>query len=250
MRGAVTLLTRLPLTVVPTDGPGAAAFGLVGALIGVVGAIPLVLLAGPAGEPWIGALGAVAAIAVVTGGMHLDGLADTADALSAPDAVTAERARKDPSLGAGGVIAIVVVIAAEVAALASLSGSIGAVPAGLALIGVAAGSRVVPVIIVRSIGAATDARLGSWFAERVTVTDALLAVASALVAVALLAMAARILDDRWLAVAASGGGTIALGIGAGAILIARRGALDGDGLGAIVELSVVAGLATAAIVVA
>jgi hypothetical protein len=33
-------------------------------------------------------------------------------------------------------------------------------------------------------------------------------------------------------------------------LIARRGALDGDGLGAIVELSVVAGLATAAIVVA
>jgi cobalamin synthase len=75
-------------------------------------------------------------------------------------------------------------------------------------------------------------------------------VASALVAVALLAMAARILDDRWLAVAASGGGTIALGIGAGAIVIARRGGLDGDGLGAIVELSVVAGLATAAIVVA
>ena len=42
--------------------------------------------------------------------------------------------------------------------------------------------------------------------------------------------------------------TVVLGCLAGAIVVARRRGLDGDGLGAIVELSVVGGLLVAAVV--
>ena len=65
-------------------------------------------------------------LAAVSGGLHLDGLADTADALVAPDAYAAERAREDPSVGPGGAVALLVVLGAEVAALASRDGVVGA----------------------------------------------------------------------------------------------------------------------------
>src|SRR5687768_10762678 len=79
---AAGLLTRLRVGSV-ADVPGAAAFALVGAAVGGLAAAALVLLA-LAGEPVLGATAAMGVFAAVSGGLHLDGLADTADALVAP----------------------------------------------------------------------------------------------------------------------------------------------------------------------
>jgi adenosylcobinamide-GDP ribazoletransferase len=246
VRNAVALLTRFPVASPSTDRPGAAAFGLVGAFVGVAGAVPLAALAGPAGEPWLGSVAAVAVMVVVTGALHVDGLADTADALVARDPVAAERARRDPTLGVGGVLAIVLVVAGELAALTSLSTGLGAMGAGLVLVAVAAVSRVVPVLVNlgggRS-GSPSASTLGSWFAARVTATEALLSVGSAV----LLAAGLTIVGGGVVTVGAASAAL--LGIGLAAVIVALRGGLDGDGMGAIVELSMVAGLAGAAVVV-
>ncbi len=86
--------------------------------------------------------------------------------------------------------------------------------------------------------------LGGWFAQRITTTAVAIAAASA--AVIGFAMAGWPLlplgrrdrrrrrgrpSARW----------------PPALIVGRRGGLDGDGLGAIVELSVLAGLASAAL---
>jgi adenosylcobinamide-GDP ribazoletransferase len=246
VRSAVALLTRFPVASADTDSPGAAAFGLVGAVVGVAGGIPLAVLAGPSQEPWLGAVAALAVMAVVTGALHLDGLADTGDALVARDPVAAERARKDPTLGVGGVLAIVLVVTAQLAALVSLASSVGGQRAAAVLIGVVVASRVVPVVAafaVARLGRSDSASLGSWFSERVATLDVIVAAASAVLMVTALGAVSGIV------VAVAGIGAVVLGgLVAAAIVTLRRG-LDGDGMGAIVELSVVAGLVTAAVMV-
>jgi adenosylcobinamide-GDP ribazoletransferase len=247
VRSAVALLTRIPVATPETDTPGAAAFGLVGAGVGVLGAIPFALVAGALGEPWIAAVAAVATMAIVTGALHLDGLADTADAVMARDAEAAERARKDPHLGTGGVVALMLVVAADVAALVSLgvSGSAGAIRGGLVLVAVAGTSRVVPVLLTVILGRLRQAgttTLGGWFAERVTSAD----VAGAVASVAISAAALGLVGGLIVPIAAIG--TLVAGCGVGAIVIGLRDGLDGDGMGALVELSVMAGLIVAALV--
>ena len=245
VRSAVALLTRFPVATGDTDAPGAAAFGLVGALVGAAGAIPLAALSGPGQEPWLGAVAALAVMAVVTGALHLDGLADTADALVARDPAAAERARKDPTLGVGGVLAVILVVGAQVAALVSVVNGAGTATAALVLIGVATTSRVVPaiaaVIAVRR-RPGDDPTLGSWFTERLTGIDVAVATASSVALVVVLTATGGF--EVGIASIAAG----ALGLGSAAAIIALRQGLDGDGMGAIVELSVVAGLATAAVV--
>ena len=114
-------------------------------------------------------------MAVASGAVHLDGLADTTDALLARDAAQAEIARKDPAIGSGGVVALVLVLAIQVAALASLAvlpGGSGPVVAGLACIAAGAVSRALPVVVVLLRGDAVGrVGLGAWFAERVGVLD-------------------------------------------------------------------------------
>ena len=88
VRAALALLTRLPVRPTDADAGGAVAFPLVGMLVGLCGAVPLGLLAT---EPLLASLLAIAATTILTGALHLDGLADTADALLAPNPVQAER---------------------------------------------------------------------------------------------------------------------------------------------------------------
>lgn len=247
VRSAVALLTRLPVATAETDAPGAAAFGLVGAGVGLLGAIPFVLIAGVLGEPWIAAVAAVATMAIVTGALHLDGLADTADAVMARDAEAAERARKDPHLGTGGVVAVILVLAADVVALVSLGtrAGAGAIGGGLVLVAVASTSRVVPVLVAVVLGGLRPRRrttLGTWFAERVTSADVAVAVASATFVAAALGLIGGLVV--WIAAI----GTLLAGCVVGAIVFALRRGLDGDGMGALIELSVVAGLTVAAFV--
>jgi adenosylcobinamide-GDP ribazoletransferase len=247
MRGAIGLLTRFPVATSSTDRPGARAFGLVGAAVGIVGAVPLVLLGSSAGEPWLGAIVALATTALVTGAMHLDGLADTADALLARDAEAADRARKDPRLGVGGVSALIFVIGVQAAALASLIGSVGALTAGLALVVATAIARVIPVVAVRAMPTPAGASaMGGWFGAHVTLGDALLAAGSA---AALVAAAAIALGEGGTGLAVAAILELAAGVAITAAITMARGRLDGDGIGAAIELSVAVGLASMAVLV-
>jgi adenosylcobinamide-GDP ribazoletransferase len=236
------VLTRLPVGAV-VDDPGAAAFAIIGALIGLVAALPLVLF-GFAGEPVLGAIAAVATLAAVSGGLHLDGLADTADALLAPDQAAAERARKDPAVGPGGTVAILVVLGSQVAALASVTASSGPLVAAAILVVGGSLSRWLPVLAVVLLRqrVAPDG-LGAWFSARVSAVD----VGTGGFTVALAVVLAGALVG-WALVP---GALIGMGTGVvGTALVARaRGRLDGDGLGASVEIALTATLVGLAVVV-
>jgi adenosylcobinamide-GDP ribazoletransferase len=231
IRAAFALLTRLPVSSPDESSSGAAAFPLVGVVVGLAGAAPLVLAGGT--QPVLASLLAVAAMAVLTGVLHLDGLADTADALVAPYPAAAERARKDPAVGPGGVVALLLVLATEVAALAGIAGAGGDWLAGAALVVGATVARTIPVLAVQMVpGRVPPDGFAGWFARRVKPSDCLVAV---VLAVALTVAVA----------VATGSPIVALGAGVGAVvglviavvIASLRGQLDGDGLGAIVELT-------------
>lgn len=238
-RAALALLTRLPVGASDGIAGGAAAFPIVGALVGVAGLVPLVL---GAAEALLASLLAVAAMTVLTGALHLDGLADTADALLAPDPTTAERARKDPAVGPGGAVALILVLGTQVAALASLVASVGALTAGAALIVAAVVARTLPVAVVVLARSRVEAGgFGGWFAARVGLADAVAAVVIATFVTGVPALATR-------SVGVGLGGLVGAGAGlavAGGIVRGRR-QLDGDGMGAIIELTVAASLVAAA----
>ena len=116
------------LTVLPfanADGSagerlGRAYFPAIGALIGLVAGIVFVVTTAVS-TPLLGGAVAVAVLCVVTGAIHLDGLADSADGLLASgDAERRLTVMRDPRLGSYGVVAIVVVLVLDVAALASM----------------------------------------------------------------------------------------------------------------------------------
>ncbi len=241
VRAAVGLLTRVPVGTV-ADAPGAAAFAIVGALVGGLAAGVLVLLV-LGGEPVLGAIGAVAVMAGVSGGLHLDGLADTADALTAPDAAAANRARTDPAVGPAGVGTLLIVLGAQIAAIASASASSGAVMAISVVIVAAAVSRCVPVLAVVVLrGRIEPDGLGAWFSARTSAGDAAIAAATLTLIVALGSVA-----EGWpIAVAALTG--TAVGIAAAAGIARARGQMDGDGLGASVEIALTATVVALAVI--
>jgi adenosylcobinamide-GDP ribazoletransferase len=241
-RAAVGFLTRIPLGRRVLDRPGAAAFGIVGAVLAAIATLPYLALAGLAQEPLLGAVAAVSVVTVLSGAMHLDGLADTADALLARDPTAAERARKDPAVGPGGLGAVVLVLLAEVAALASIAASDVALGAWtlVAAVGVA---RVAPLILVLS--SRKEPRpdgIGAWFARNLSDADVTIAVATAGALVTMLALATSPLHARAALVGS------AVGLAMGWLVADRRGGPDGDSLGASVELTFAAILVAVAIV--
>jgi len=221
---AVGLLTRFPVraaAVAGSDASGAIAFPLVGAAVGLIGMLPLVLVG------WLQPLAsllALATIAVVTGALHLDGLADTADALLAPNRERAERARKDPAVGPGGVVALLLVVAIEASALAATATTAGTWQAAGALV------------------IAQDG-FGAWFAARVGPAVAGGAAALALVIGAVVALLTG-------SAAIGIGGVVGAGVGLAfaRMIVTWRGQLDGDGLGAVVELTGAAVLVATAVI--
>jgi adenosylcobinamide-GDP ribazoletransferase len=247
VRAALALLTRLP---VRADAAGAAltgsaAFAAVGAGIGLVAAVPAALLAGLA--PLLGAFLALAVIEMLTGALHLDGLADTADALAAPDPVRAEAARKDPRVGSAGAGAIVLVLGCAAGALVAIPAPV--VAGALVLAGTA--SRAVPAI-GRGAGSPAAAGFGAWFAAnsgRGGAGAALVTCAVAGTAVIAVEAALGAASPATAIVAAVAG--IAAGLAAGLLLLlglARRfGATVGDHHGAAIEVAFAAALAAHAV---
>ena len=230
--------TRLPLGsragAAATTSTGAAAFGLVGGLVGAVAGVPLLLFG--ALDPTVAAVLAIAVGAIVSGAIHLDGLADTADALLVPDPARAEAARTDPATGPGGVVAVVLVLVLDVTALSALAVAAGPAAAALACIAAGTVSRTVAVLASLAMRSRAAGRLGTWFIERLRPADAAVAASSAVVIVAVLALAAGPGGSGpSLAIGAVAGA--AVGLGGSWLIVWRRGQLDGDGLGASVELA-------------
>ena len=122
---ALSFLTRIP---VPNLGPleppdfarAALFYPVVGAVIGVILCIPLLLF--PHAPPLLLAAILTVIWAMVTGGLHLDGLADSADAWLGGfgDPAKTHRILKDPLVGAAGVIALVGVLLLKFAALVAV----------------------------------------------------------------------------------------------------------------------------------
>jgi adenosylcobinamide-GDP ribazoletransferase len=243
LAAAASFLTRLPIgrSATDVDRTGAAAFPIVGAMIGLGASVPIVLL-GPR-LPWPAAILALLVVAVTSGALHLDGLADTADALAAPTPDAAERARTDPRAGPVGVVAIVVDLLLGASLLAAMAATDTRLAAA-GLVVAAAGSRAAAPIaawLAARAGMRRPGGLGGWFAALVTGADAVVAIVAT---VLIVAAATLVAGDRVALGAAAGAVAAAIG---GTAVVLRRGQLDGDGYGAIVEIAFVAILAGVAL---
>ena len=119
---AVAFLTRVPVRREVDGGDvarSAVLFPVVGAAVGVVTA-GVALLAHLVLSPLLSAALAVAAATVLTGGMHLDALADTADGVGAREPLAAMR---DSRLGSFGVAALALDLLIKVGAVSQLVSS-------------------------------------------------------------------------------------------------------------------------------
>jgi adenosylcobinamide-GDP ribazoletransferase len=230
---AVAFLTRVPVgRLVVVDAAdvarGAALFPLVGAGIGAaVGAIAAGL-AGPLTAS-LAAVLAVAAGAALTGALHLDGLADAADALGGGTRERALEIMRDHQVGAYGALALVFDIATKIAAVSVLATRGDALRFCACAACVA---RAVPVVLGVALPyARTDGKAG--FVASAGRVGACVAV--------VLAAAIAILLHAWpLALLAAGSALVC-----GAILRSWLGGVTGDVLGASAELTETAALVLA-----
>lgn len=230
MRAALGFLTVVG-GAAPPDRRAPAWFGVVGALVGL--AVGGTWWA--AHELWPPLLAAVLAVAVdaaVTGFLHLDGLADSADGLLPP----VDRARRlaimaTPDIGAFGVAALVVVLVARVGALTSLT------PDVLLVAGLWAAARSGMALTMARVSYARAEGAASGFAGRSVAPAAVTA------ATALAAVVATL--GGWAGpttVLAATGGFVAV-----VALAARRvGGYTGDVLGAAGVVAETVGLVVAA----
>jgi adenosylcobinamide-GDP ribazoletransferase len=190
----------------------------------------------------LGSVLAVASVAVLSRGLHLDGLADTADGLGSrrPAAAALEVMRR-PDIGPFGVATLVLVLLVQVAAVAESTyrgtGWLGV------LVSVAAGRAAVWWGCVRGVPAARSDGLGAAFAGSLPVGAALLGTVALAVAAAALAW---LDDDRAWSVSVRAAGAVALAAVAAVLLVrwcrARLGGITGDVLGAAVEVGTTAAL--------
>ncbi len=232
VRCAAALLTRLRVAPPTVERTGSAAFGLVGAVLGALaGAVALAL---GDDRALLGAALALGVLALASGALHLDGLADTVDALAAPDAANAERARRDPAIGAAGAAALTLVLLVEAAALASLP--VGALLPALAVAGSA--SRAIPALAAPWTPRA-EGGFGAWFTAHSGRGGSAAALGTSLAVVVL--APGLVSAAGWLA-------GVAAGVSLLWLLARRFGAVSGDGYGAAIEVAFAAALVGGAVV--
>jgi adenosylcobinamide-GDP ribazoletransferase len=225
---AVAFLTRLPadrlITANASDLARAApAFPVVGAALGAAVGAAASLLAGPC-PPAVAAGVALALGAIATGGIHLDGLADTADALGARSREQALAIMRDPRIGSYGASALVLGLLVEAGALASLAER-GAVVPAMAAFGL---SRAVAPVLASLL---PYARPGAGLAQSLARASRIRAGVGALVACTL--VAALEPSQAPLLIAA------AVACCAAAWVLCRRrfGGVTGDTLGAAIVVT-------------
>jgi adenosylcobinamide-GDP ribazoletransferase len=167
----------------------------------------------------------MAMLAAITGGLHLDGLADTADGLFLwGDAERRLAVMRDPHVGSYGLIAIALTLIGKYAALSSLATD----ERGWGIFAAVAISR---TAILTSAGRAQYARpegTGRLVVEATTTQEALTAAGLVILIGTLCGRAAGLL----------GGGLVIVGsVGLTSLAARRLGGITGDILGALVEIS-------------
>ncbi|MFI9174343.1 adenosylcobinamide-GDP ribazoletransferase [Streptomyces lincolnensis] len=152
---------------------GAPLVGLVlGGVAGVVGLLLLVLGA----SALLAAVASVAVPAILTRGLHLDGLADTADGLgSGKPAEDALRIMKQSDIGPFGVITLLFVLLAQVGALAQVYGESWARGVVAAVVSATAARLALTLAARTGVPAARPEGLGAAVAGVVPVRGAVLA---------------------------------------------------------------------------
>ncbi|AWL38000.1 MULTISPECIES: adenosylcobinamide-GDP ribazoletransferase [Streptomyces] len=243
VRFAFGTLTVLPVRVSRWDR-GTARAGmlcapLAGLVVGLLAAVPGALLSLAGAGPLLAAVASAALPAALTRGLHLDGLADTADGLgSGKPAEDALRIMKQSDIGPFGVITLLFVLLAQVAALSELYGRGWAHGALGALTAATAARLALTLASRRSVPAARPEGLGA-------------AVAGTVPAGAAAAVAAVVVAGCAAAGAATGGYgaaryalAVLAGLAAAQLLlrhcVRRFGGVTGDVFGALEETAATA----------
>lgn len=245
-RMAVGTLTAVPIAPPRTVGPAAARTAM---LAGPVAVVPIAVVAGVLG--WAAALVLPAAVTAVvilgcfalgSRALHLDGLADTADGLTASyDRDRALEIMRRGNTGPAGAATLVLVLLLQAAALTAVVARPWGVAAAVALLCLARSS----LLITCSAGIPA-ARPGGLGAVVAGVVPRSWAVVAGSCAAAVAAVALRLSGRPWwqgvLAVAVAAAAVIAL------TLRCRRrfGGITGDVLGAGIEIAAAALLVAAA----
>ena len=232
LRSAMAFLTVLPVATSeggPGDRLGRAYFPAIGAVVGLASAAVFVLM-GSFSTPLLAAVAATATLALLTGALHLDGLADAADGLfGGGDIARRLEVMRDPRLGSFGVVAIALVLVGEVAAIASMSPGVAVaalvIAGALSRLAMLSVITLVPYVRTSGLGVAAgdsshrafDLSLGASFAAVACLLDW----PRALLALSLVALSATAV-----------------------VVLARRrlGGATGDVYGATAELCMLAGL--------
>lgn len=237
LRLTIGTLTRLPVPAPRqidrrTAGQAMSLAPLVALVLAAICGLPLLISRDRPVVALLIAIVSFALLAWATRALHLDGLADTADALGSgkPAAAALEIARKS-DIGPFGVITLIFTLLLQIAAIAFLPDAHDAYFAFV-------------IAIVTSRIALTWACTRLWPAAR---PDGLGAVVAAtvplLVAIAWTTIAIAL---AWILVGLAGSVSVVLGILAGIVLlvIARRrlGGITGDVLGATIEIATTATL--------
>jgi len=196
--------------------------------------------------PLVAAAMTLVAITLATRGMHLDGLADTADALSASyDRKKALEVMRRGNIGPSGVAAVVLVLLLDASALSSLlTTGTGIALAGLSLV---ASRQMLAWACSVGVPSARSEGLGATVAGSV---QPLMAGVGFVILLGVGAVATQYLDSAWWI------GPVALVSAAlAAVAVIHRanrrfGGITGDVLGAVIEVSFAAALTTAALLLA
>jgi adenosylcobinamide-GDP ribazoletransferase len=242
LRLAVGTLTRLPVPA-PRQidrriaGQAMSLAPLVSLVLAAICGLPLLINRDRPALALLLAILSFALLAWATRALHLDGLADTADALGSgkPAAAALEIARKS-DIGPFGVITLIFTLLLQIAAVASLT---DLREAYLAFVIAIVTSRIALTwACTRMWPAARPDGLGAVVASTVPL---LVAIAWAIIAIAL----------AWIFSGIAGSVSVVLGILAGIVLlvIARRrlGGITGDVLGATIEVTTAATLVALAL---
>jgi adenosylcobinamide-GDP ribazoletransferase len=253
LRTALGLFTVLPVRAVPGIGRDHAARAVLwlpaaGALVAVPAAgVLLAVEAGGHATPrlLLAAALAIGVVAVLTGGLHLDGLADTADGLGSRrprDEALAIMRRSD--VGPFGVVALLLVVVVQITALATVApGWPGAAALGLAVV-----TGRVAVVLATGPGspAARPDGFGALVAGATTSRARIVAGAALLAAVAVTGWSAWGLPGALRGVGAALAGLLAAGL-LRRVAVRHLGGLTGDVFGALIEVSTAAVLLTLAL---
>jgi adenosylcobinamide-GDP ribazoletransferase len=232
---AARYLTIVPIpgAVPSTEGPGAAAawFPVVGLAIGAL----LCIVSGVASAIFLPSLASVLVVTVwkaVTGGLHLDGVADCLDGSMGRDAAHRLALMRDSRIGAFGAVGLILFLILTVAAVASLDGAVR----WRALIAAPVVGRGVPPILARVFPSVASGQGAAFRNDLPRTAPVLAAVTAVVVAVALLGLR----------------GVMACLIAAAVVFVFARlmtrrlGGVTGDVHGAAIEITELTVLLTAA----